>query len=285
MTIREAYKHTVARLSGLYDAREAASISDWVMEHLTGFGKTERLLHSDTLLRATQESSLNAYLGELEQYKPVQYVLHEAWFAAMKLYVNEQVLIPRPETEELVEWVVQSNKEKDSLRIIDIGTGSGCIPVALQKQLPIAEIHALDISAGALEVALKNARIQQANIHFHQADILQKANWSTLPLFDCIVSNPPYIKLSEKQEMHENVLSHEPHLALFVPDNDPLVFYQAIAGFAAGHLQPGGQLYFEINEALGKETIQLLADKGFTAIELKKDLQGKNRMVKALLPG
>jgi release factor glutamine methyltransferase len=200
----------------------------------------------------------------------------------MKLYVNEQVLIPRPETEELVEWIAQTNKGKAHLRVLDIGTGSGCIPLALYQQLQQPEIHAIDISSGALEVARQNAATQQATIHFHQADILDNANWHVLPVFDCIVSNPPYITLSEKQEMQENVLAHEPHLALFVPDEDPLRFYRAIASFALQHLAPGGQLYFEINEAWGKETAELLTGKGFTNIELKQDLQGKDRMLKAL---
>jgi release factor glutamine methyltransferase len=272
----------LAQLSVVYDSREAAAIADWVLTHLTGFGKTERLLRGEQPLTPAQGNLLNGYLPQLLQHKPVQYVLQEAWFASMRLYVNEQVLIPRPETEELVEWIVQSNKDKANRRVIDIGTGSGCIPLALYKQLQQAEVHALDVSPGALAVARQNAQTQQAVIHFHQADILDETNWAYLPVFDCIVSNPPYITLREKQEMHENVLAHEPHLALFVPDEDPLRFYRAIATFALQHLAPGGQLYFEINEALGKETMELLADKGFTAIELKQDLQGKNRMVKAI---
>jgi release factor glutamine methyltransferase len=283
MSIREAYKHTLVQLSGVYDSREAAAIADWVLTYLTGFGKTERLLRGEQLLTTDQSTMLDDFLPQLLQHKPVQYVLQEAWFASMKLYVNEQVLIPRPETEELVEWILQSNKGKAHLKILDIGTGSGCIPLALQKQLLQAEVHALDVSAGALAVARQNAQTQEAVIHFHQADILDETNWATLPVFNCIVSNPPYITLTEKQEMQENVLAHEPHLALFVPDEDALRFYRAIAAFALQHLVPGGQLYFEINEALGKETMGLLADKGFTAIELRKDLQGKDRMVKAII--
>lgn len=283
MTIREAYKHTVSQLSGLYNSREATAMADWVLTHLTGFNKTERLVHGDNLLRATQEATLSDQLSLLRQYKPVQYVLHEAWFASLKFYVNEQVLIPRPETEELVEWIVQNNRDIAEIRILDIGTGSGCIPISLKKQLPQATVHAVDVSAAALDIARQNAQTHQVAIDLQEVDILDTDQWNRLPIFDCIVSNPPYIREQEKREMHENVLAHEPHLALFVPDHDALLFYRTIAEFAVQHLSPGGQLYFEINEAFGKETVALLAEKGFTGIELRQDLQGKDRMVKALI--
>jgi len=168
---------------------------------------------------------------------------------------------------------------------LDIGTGSGCIPVALKKQLPAFEIHALDVSIGALEVAKKNAALQQTAISFHQVDILDKDKWHKLPSFDIIVSNPPYIKQSEANDMHGNVLQHEPHLALLVPDNDALLFYRSIAEFGLQHLNNNGMLFFEINEALGKDTKDLLEEFGYADVEIRKDMQGKDRMVKAILPG
>lgn len=284
MTVQEAYKHILVQLYEVYDQREAATIADWVTEHVTGLARSSRLVHGHQLLSEAQSTQLEQYTLQLLQHMPIQYVLHEAWFAAMKLYVDAHVLIPRPETEELVEWMVQQLRTAASVRILDIGTGSGCIPVALKKQLPQAVVSALDVSAGALAVARRNAAEQQTEIHFYEADILQEANWAALPLFDVIVSNPPYIKESEQATMHQNVLAHEPHLALFVPDQDALLFYRTIAAFAQQHLVPGGSLFFEINEALGADTVQLLAAAGFMDVELRQDMQGKDRMIRAVLP-
>ncbi len=216
------------------------------------------------------------------QHQPVQYVLHEAWFYGMKLYVDEHVLIPRPETEELVEWMLKdAETNKQPINILDIGTGSGCIPIALKKNMPAAEVWAVDISNEALLVAQRNADTQQTSITFQQADILNKPYPSVLPTFDVIVSNPPYIPLSDKTAMHPNVLQHEPHLALFVANEDPFLFYNAIVDFAQSHLNPGGSLYFEIHEAMGEQVKQLLTQKGFINAQVKKDMQGKDRMVKA----
>lgn len=292
MTVQEAYKHMQVQLYEVYDNREATNIADQVIAFITGQSRTDRLIHGGNALTHAQANQLTLYTLQLLQHVPLQYVLQEAWFAAMPFFVNESVLIPRPETEELVEWVVEEARNvaapvaasESNPVIIDIGTGSGCIPVALKKKLPAAVMHALDVSPDALTVARRNAARQETPITFHEVNILLPENWQQLPVFDIIVSNPPYIKESEKADMHENVLSHEPHLALFVPDNDALLFYRTIATFAQQHLRPGGMLFFEINEALGQETAGLLTNQGFIQVELRKDMQGKNRMIKAVLP-
>ena len=286
MTVQEAYKHLMYQLFELYDDREAGNIADMVTEHITGLKRIDRIINKQFPLTNEQEQLLNIYAAELLQHKPVQYVLHEAWFAGIPFYVDENVLIPRAETEELVEWILKevSGFQFPVSSLLDIGTGSGCIPVALKKKLSSIEIHALDVSAAALEVAKKNAALQQTEITFHQLDILNKEDWSRLPKFDIIVSNPPYIKQSESEEMHGNVVQHEPHLALFVADEDALLFYKTIAAFAQQHLNSKGKLFFEINEVLSNEVCALLEQYRFKNIELRKDMQRKDRMVKAEAP-
>ena len=281
MTIQEAYKHLLYKLFEVYDDREAANICDWVIEHITGFKKIDRITRKNFLLNEQQRKILNDYTNELLQHKPVQYVLHEAWFAGMKLYVDESVLIPRPETEELADWIITNCKLQIANSILDIGTGSGCIPIALKKKMPSSEIQALDVCEKALIVAKRNAAVHHTEIHFHQSDILNKEEWKQFSSYDIIVSNPPYIKQSEVTEMRENVLLHEPHIALFVPDEDALLFYRTIAAFGSQHLNTNGELYFEINEMQSENIINLLHEYGYKSIELKKDMQGKERMVKA----
>lgn len=311
MTVQEAYKQLQHQLCALYDDREAASIADLVIEHVTGQRRIDRVLHKQTPVTAGQQVAINEYTSLLLKHTPVQYVLREAWFAGMKLYVDENVLIPRPETEELVSWIAAfglpvtgyqlpvneangnivglNNKTKppengnqQPVSVLDIGTGSGCIPVVLKKRQLGWDVHAVDISAGALEVARKNALQQGAAVNFMLLDILDETAWQQLGVFDVIVSNPPYIRASEAATMHTNVLEFEPHTALFVPDEDALLFYRKIADFALAHLHVGGFLFFEINEALGNAVCDMLAAKGFIGIELKKDLQGKDRMVRAV---
>ena len=286
MTIRLAYKQLVAQLYEVYDEREAANIADMVIEHVTGQRKIERILYKDLPVSAEQQEQLKILTEQLLQHKPIQYVLGEVWFAGMKLFVNENVLIPRPETEELVEWIVdevQNGKLKieTGFSIVDIGTGSGCIPIALKKKLTNAEVYAIDVSAGALEVAKRNASEQKLEIEFIQLDFLDEDEWKTLPAFDVIVSNPPYIKKSEEQTMAKNVLEYEPHLALFVPDEDALKFYKAIAAFVKTHLKPNGKIFVEINEALAQQVTDLFKQSGFLQVTLKKDMQGKDRMIQA----
>ncbi len=225
-------------------------------------------------------------MEELKTGKPLQYVLGETEFYGLRFKVNPSVLIPRPETEELVEWIISDlPKPKTSiegLKIIDIGTGSGCIPISLKKNLPEAQLFALDISPEALDVSIQNAALNQTTVNFIQADILNLLNKQLIAeKFGIIVSNPPYVTDAEKEQMLPNVLQHEPHLALFVPDNDPLIFYKAIADFAIKHLDTTGSLYLEINENLGEETVQLLKQMGFKKIVLRQDLSGKDRMIRS----
>ncbi len=294
MTVHQAQQQLQTALVEVYDDREAANIADWVMEHVTGQRKIDRIMHKHSPLALDKAARLQEFTRELLTHKPVQYVLHETWFAGMRFYVDENVLIPRPETEELVEWIVQwttgnwqsaignNSSMATSLRILDIGTGSGCIPVSLKKKLPQAEVYACDVSEGALTVAARNAAAQQTAVNFLQVDFLDKESWPVLPQVDIIVSNPPYIPQKDKQTMLQNVLAYEPHLALFVPDNDALVFYEAIAGFAQRTLPAYGCVFVEIHEDLGQQTKELFELKGFKA-EVKKDFQGKDRMVKAVL--
>ena len=303
MTFYEAQQQLQKALTELYDDREAANIADWVMEHVTGLRKIDRIMHKQSPLAPEKLDQLQEYTRQLLTHKPVQYVLHEAWFCGMPFYVDENVLIPRPETEELVEWIGewavgsrpsyakasageaignQQSNTSPTLRMLDIGTGSGCIPVSLKKKLPQAEVYACDVSEEALAVAARNAAAQETPVHFLQVDFLDTNNWSSLPEVDIIVSNPPYIPQSDKNTMLQNVLAYEPHLALFVPDNDALVFYDAIARFAQRSLSSHGCVFVEIHEDLGPKTKELFESKGFKA-EIKKDFQGKDRMVKAIL--
>lgn len=291
MTIQQAYSQLVIQLFEFYDEREAAAIANLVIENITGFKRIDRIINKQFPITDLHQTKLEDYTTQLLQQKPVQYVLNEAWFAEMKLYVDENVLIPRPETEELVEWVVAQfknnvtdNTKGDLYTLLDIGTGSGCIAIALKKKLPAVKIHAADISGAAIDIAKKNATVQQTDITFYLLNILDTAAWQQLPVFDIIVCNPPYIKQTEATGMHTNVLHYEPHVALFVPDHDPLVFYKTIAVFGLAHLTVKGKLYFEINEAHGTEVCDMLETYGYHHIELKKDLQGKDRMVFAEKP-
>jgi release factor glutamine methyltransferase len=288
MTVQNGYSQLVTSLSALYEQREAAVVADWVMEYITGLKRVDRLIYKNQPLTNVQLEQLETCRQKLLKHEPVQYVLHEAWFAGLKFYVDEHVLIPRPETEELVEWIAESLSEKmlnsTKISIIDIGTGSGCIPVTLKNKLPAINVYALDISEAALMVARKNASTLNADVNFFYANILDENDWVNIPVIDIIVSNPPYIKESEAATMHKNVLENEPHLALFVPDNDALLFYKKIAELAQVKLKSGGALFFEINEALGIEVCNMLVEQGFAEVELREDLQGKPRMVKALRP-
>ncbi len=289
MTLQLAYRQLLTQLYEIYDTREAANIADWVIEHVTGQQKIDRIVYKDLPVSAQQQQTLQVITNQLLQHQPVQYVLGEAWFCDMKLYLNENVLIPRPETEELVEWIVEdvagcrcrySGDQK--LMLLDIGTGSGCIAIALKKRISNAEVYAIDVSKGTLNVAKQNATQQYVDVNFLHLDFLTKSKWEQLPAFDIIVSNPPYVTKSEEQTMQPNVLVYEPHIALFVPDEDALKFYKAIAAFAQTHLQANGSIFVEINEALGVQVTDLFKQCGFKNITLKKDLQGKDRMIKAL---
>ena len=282
MSIQEAYKKLLFQLYELYDNREAANIADMVIEYVTGQQKTDRIIHKTISLDFHQQEQLENLTQQLLQHKPVQYVLQEVWFGGMKFFVNQSVLIPRPETEELIDWITQEIKNNKIVvkTILDIGTGSGCIPISLQKKNQSLNITALDISKDALKVAEKNAANLSADIIFICSNFLDENNWGKLPVVDLIVSNPPYIKQSESISMQKLVTDFEPHLALFVSDENPLIFYHKIALFGKNHLSKNGKIFVEINESLGKDVAAVFQKENYE-IELRKDMYGKDRMLKA----
>jgi protein-(glutamine-N5) methyltransferase, release factor-specific len=271
-------------LAGLYPASETRHILRMLLEARLGWTARDYLLRRENPLPEVDTQWLNNALQALKGAMPVQYVVGYAWFMNLKLSVNESVLIPRPETEELVHLIIRHHQSDVGrpLRIIDIGTGSGCIAIALKKALPAASVYALDVSADALRVAAQNAQTHSADIKFINADILE---WDTVfqeeQRFDIVVSNPPYIAGTEREAMHANVLNHEPHLALFVEGKAPLLFYQHIAAFALSHLDDPGYLYFEINRNYGVQLKDFLQKKGFAQATLYQDMQGADRMIQA----
>ncbi|WP_179345306.1 peptide chain release factor N(5)-glutamine methyltransferase [Winogradskyella ursingii] len=243
-----------------------------------------------TLTKSEYDDFFNA-LEKLKQQEPIQYILGETEFYGLKFKVNKKVLIPRQETEELVDWIlssVTSSVAEKSFRVLDIGTGSGCIAISLAKNLPNAEVFALDVSEEALEVAKQNAEINEVKVQFLKTNILDEDRWNLIfdnLEFDVVVSNPPYVRNLEKKEIKPNVLDNEPHLALFVEDNNPLQFYKAITNYAINNLKPNGHLFFEINQYLGNETKQLLLNLGFVDVELRQDLNGNDRMLVGVRSG
>lgn len=286
MRINEAYQLLRSSIANWYDNREAANIADLVMEELTGWERSKRIIYHDQELNENQLELFDRYKSSLEHGKPVQYVIGSTWFNGMRFNVNENVLIPRPETEELVEEVKKtmtqkSDKQEHITKAIDIGTGSGCIAVALKKHFPLWEVWGIDISEAALEMAAKNAESNHADIIFKKMDILTELNNDQLPAFDVIVSNPPYIPHGDKHDMTEQVLEHEPHQALFITNNDPLQFYRSIIEFSAYHLLRGGRIFFETHADFSRSIADLLEENEFEDIQIKKDMQGRERMVMA----
>ena len=267
-------------LKSIYSTSEIDRIFFWVAEKI--LDKPEHILRLalDEEWREFEEKK-NQFLFKLmllKDHKPIQYILGETEFYGMKFFVNENVLIPRPETEELIEWIIK-NTDNSSLKIIDIGTGSGCIAVTLKKNLLNSDVFALDFSDKALEIAKINAEFHQTEIQFIQNDFL-KMNFNELPEFDIIVSNPPYISETEKNSMDENVVKFEPHSALFVSDENPLIFYERIVEFAKQKLKPNGKIYVEINQNLARETKELF-ENNFDNTEMKMDISGNYRMIKS----
>lgn len=279
MTVDEFQKYAWSRLAPLYAEREVRAITALFMETSLGWSPTEMSLRRREELAMEQLSLLQTGLQRLEQHEPVQYVTGTAYFWGLSFRVAPGVLIPRQETEELVDWVIKDNPEKE-LKVLDIGTGSGCISISLAKERPQYQISALDFAPEALNIAYHNAERHGSKILFLQKDILQASPEDAFEL-DIIISNPPYIKESEKADMRPHVLAHEPEAALFVPDDDALLFYRKIAELGIQWLRPGGKLYFEINEALGKEVVALLKALSYDEVVLRKDLNGKDRMVRA----
>ena len=291
MLLKQYKTHFFDLLKNIQDEQEIESFFFILTEYLHNLKRIDVALNPDFELSEAAIEKWNAILAQLQQEKPIQYITREAWFYGLRFEVNENTLIPRPETEELVEWIIESQKSKvksQKFEILDIGTGTGCIPISLKANLPHVNVSAIDVSEKALEVARRNAVSNKVEINFIQTNILEVEDLSQLPSpiihhpssYNIIVSNPPYVRNLEKQEIKKNVLDYEPYLALFVEDTDALLFYRKIAQLALKNLSPNGLLFFEINQYLGKETVELLENIGFKNIELKKDIYGNDRMIK-----
>lgn len=289
MILKQSFHQFYNRLVSIYTEREARHIAGLVFEKITGYSRLDRITKPDIKLTPEQQETLDKKLSRLLQHIPVQYVLGDAWFYQLPFRVNEHVLIPRPETEELVSWILDELKENALLKesvpstILDIGTGSGCIAIALKKNFPAVRVMGMDKSAEALKTAKENAALNQVNVDFFQEDLLTFDFEKELPAFDLIVSNPPYIPLKEKAEMQPQVAEHEPSAALFVPDDNPLIFYKAILNMAQKKLIPGGKVFMEIHENFGAEMRELFQHYPFKNIILKKDMTGRDRMICGVL--
>jgi release factor glutamine methyltransferase len=292
MLLKQYKTHFFNSLKNIQDEQEIETFFFILTEYLHNLKRVDVALNTNFEISDEEVEKWNAILLDLLQEKPIQYITGEAWFYGLRFEVNENTLIPRPETEELVEFILKETSNfqlpASSLNILDIGTGSGCIPISLKANLPQANVSAIDVSQKALEVAKRNAELNKVEINFIEANILEVEDLSQLPSpiiyhpssYNIIVSNPPYVRNLEKQEIKKNVLDYEPHLALFVEDMDALLFYRKIAQLALKNLTTNGLLFFEINQYLGKETVELLENLGFKNIELKKDIYGNNRMIK-----
>jgi release factor glutamine methyltransferase len=281
MSLQEIKIFLKQKLASKIDAVELSSLMGMLIEAVTGWNRMQQIVNVNTELSKEQQTQIEFYAEQLLSGKPIQYILGKAWFMGNELMVNEHVLIPRPETEELVEWIISyANIMNKTLSIIDIGTGSGCIPIALKLALPLFSLTGLDISKEALAVAEINANNVKASIEWIEQDILNTAALDNT--YDIIVSNPPYIPIREKANMQEQVVGFEPSIALFVSNEDPLIFYKAIAKMAKQNLSTNGQLFFEIHYDQGKAILALLDELNFHA-ELRQDSYGKNRMIRASL--
>lgn len=278
MKISDLKSNFKKTLSELYPSEEVQSFFNILSEKYLNLSRIEIALNPERTISATEADKFQKAILRLQNHEPVQYIIGETEFYGLPFKVNKHTLIPRPETEELVEWILSGFPPSGARGILDIGTGTGCIAISLAKNLPNAKISALDISEEALKIAEANAKLNKVEVDFFQTDILAA---ETLPMkYDVIVSNPPYVRELEKKQMQQNVLKYEPHSALYVKDEDPLLFYRAISRLAKNHLNPGGKLFFEINEYLAYEMTELLKAAGFKNIEIKKDIYGKDRMLK-----
>ncbi len=278
MKIRDYRTLFTERLLPIYGSHEAESFFYLMLENKLQLKRIDLALKPDLVFSDDEIKMWDEILQKLENEIPIQYILGETEFSGLKFFVDENVLIPRPETEELVSWIISDNKNSKDLKILDIGTGSGCIAISLAKNIPSAKVFALDVSEKALSVAKKNAVINNVNVNFIHRNILNTESLDEK--FDIIVSNPPYVRNLEKQEIRKNVLESEPHLALFVDDGDALIFYRKIANLAKNNFVREEKLYFEINQYLGSEMVGLLR-KDFKNVELRKDIYGNDRMIKA----
>lgn len=288
MKIKQYRTQFIQELTSIYDIDEAESFFYLILEEKHKLKRIDLALYPDLTFSDEDILIWNSILEQLKNEIPIQYLLGKTSFYGLEFEVNSTVLIPRPETEELVDWIIQSQKlevksgkwEDGSrkIKILDIGTGSGCIAISLAKNIPNAQVFAIDVSDKALATAQKNAEINEVNVAFISKNILETNDLEQQ--FDIIVSNPPYVRELEKAEIKKNVLDNEPHLALFVDDNYALIFYRKIAELAQKSLSPNGQLFFEINQYLGKEMIDLLEKMGFINIELRQDIYGNDRMIR-----
>jgi len=283
MTIQELKIEINKKLIDLYTENEIKVISNSLIEKHLNLQAFEILLQNNQLIEDDIQQQIQQDLEAILNGKPYQYAIGYTWFYGLKIGINSSVLIPRPETEELVHWIVERNTHKKKLELIDIGTGSGCIALALKSKLKNAAVTAVDISIEALQTAQQNASLNNLDIHFELFDVLNYLPNKQSALFDVVVSNPPYIPLKEKKEMDQLVTENEPELALFVPNDNPLLFYEHICRYARQYLKPDGQLYFELHENYSAEVNDTLVKFGFKNIELKKDLQGKLRMICGIL--
>ena len=290
MTIDQARKKIVEATRHIYEKDEANNVAELLIENITKLPRSERISKSSESLSIPQEELLESSILRLRQHEPIQYIINESWFAGMRFYVDKNVLIPRPETEELVAWVVnevKSQKHAEGIpsgkaKILDVGTGSGCIAISLKSKLKEIEMWACDISDEALSVARLNADTLNTAIDFVPVNFLDANQRKQLPAVDVIISNPPYVPKIDAREMKKNVVEYEPSVALFIGDDNPMIFYEAIADFGREKLSKGGSIYAEIHENFGEQVKDLLLSKGYDAVQLKKGLQGKDRMIRAV---
>lgn len=279
MTVKEYIKEIRNKLTPLYGEGEAKAMTRLIFHSLKGWNVTDMIIHEGDTVSDYIDGKIKEILKRLLNHEPIQYILGEAYFYGMNLEVDRSTLIPRPETEELVDMIVKRWNRQNDLRVLDIGTGSGAIAIALSRNLPFSKVSALDISEGALKIAESNAKKLKADINFIHDDVF---NYSpSADSFDIIVSNPPYIDESEKADMERNVLDYEPHSALFVPDSNPLIFYSRIIEIASVALHRGGMLYFEINPRHSQDLVMLLRHEGFSDVEIHQDIAGKERFISA----
>ena len=271
-------KQYIKELEDYYKKQEAAALINILIKSFFGMSRSDLVMNPGYRLSESEILKLHFAVKQLKDYKPVQYIIKKIDFVNVRLMVNESVLIPRPETEELVSMIIDREKE-EHLRILDVGTGSGCIAIALAKNLKNPKVYAIDVSGPALKTASKNAFINEVMVYFIHFNILEQNEIEEMDMLDIIVSNPPYVTESDKALMQENVLRFEPHEALFVQGGDPLLFYKAILYFAGDHLNTNGRIYFEVNEQYGKEVAGLLTRQGFSKVDLFQDINGKNRFV------
>lgn len=280
LSYQQAFYSLCKQLGKIYSDTEAAAIAHEIMEFVTGKGRLQRLVEKDNHLDERQQSLYDNAIVRLLNGEPLQYITGVQWFFGKPFQVNTSVLIPRPETEELVQWVIDEWQDKNDLTILDIGTGSGCIPISLKLKLPAASIAAIDVSKSALTVALQNAQQHQAEIFFLEMDFLKEDQWEKLGQFDIIASNPPYIPEHELDTLERNVRDFEPEIALFVPDTDALLFYRHIARFAKEHLSPDGAVYCELHRDYAQATQAMFEAMSYKTT-LRKDMHGNDRMLRA----